>query len=809
MLSLTDALANLSNLPMISNMLSGGFFDQKVMNNIWSFIWFVVAYAIVFIIIPTKVLKLKLCDGEFLDNAMISIIISQVTLASIVYVLGFMKIYNRLTLGLSIIFVILFYVKFKNRISFRKKLNDFIFSFADVISGQLKFSLIVRNYFNDKISNISHGLKRFIKWYFDKNVVYHLLGSVCLFVLLIRRGYFAMTSQAFPTSDVSVHTSWINFLDADYIFCDGIYPFALHNIVSAFSKITFIDVVTVMRFLGPLNAVFMGVVLMAVISRIFKSPAASVVTGMIYCLSSFGTGAVVDRLFFTLPQEYGMLFIIPTGYFMVKFLEDQRNVDGIAFAFAASMTVSAHFYNAFFSVPLCFCLVLPYIPVLFKKKVFIKMVLSVILAAVISVGPMLFGLTLGYHWQGSLDWALSMMEKDNSSDDSSAEIEEKKEEVNSEDEEQGPNFIEKSINSFKFTMKSVTDYWGYVIYACSAASIVMGAAVLFLTSKKKQGRVGIGLGLNMLLFNYLIMNPKTFGLPSLVTGDRSPIYLVYLGALMLGVPFGLFWIVFEDRFKPVRWVGSVAIVLATAYVIVFMGSTYWSSAYFRLSYSAVTENYYKIKETHRKDTWTIISTVDELSLTRNKGWHYELWEFVFRMEQYESTRVIQIPTEYVYFVIEKRPLKYADTSYLGQPLTLYPRISKDAANQLLTEQTVRTSRKSDYYGVYENRYAIMSKAYFWAEKYMSYFPDQMSIYYEDMDIIIYEIKQNMYALNNFAIDYGYNTITMEQWLLEHPDALGGNTTPVVSESDLSVDGTSAEGENTSTEGEMASATAIP
>ena len=92
---------------------------------------------------------------------------------------------------------------------------------------------------------------------------------------------------------------------------------------------------------------------------------------------------------------------------------------------------------------------------------------------------------------------------------------------------------------------------------------------------------------------------------------------------------------------------------------------------------------------------------------------------------------------------------------------------------------------------------------------MLYFPDQMSIYYEDMDIIIYEIKQNMYALNNFAIDYGYNTITMEQWLLEHPDALGGNTTPVVSESDLSVDGTSAEGENTSTEGEMASATAIP
>ena len=793
MQSIYDALANLTNLPMISNMLSGGFFDQKVMNNIWSFIWFAVAYAIVFIIIPAKVLKLKLCDGDFLDNAMISIILSQVTLASIVYVLSFMKIYNTLTLVLSIIFVILFYVKFKNRISFRKKLNDFVFSFADVLNGQLKFSLIVHNYISDKISNISHGVKRLIRWYFDKNVIYHIIGTVCLLVLVIRRGYFAMTSQAFPTSDVSVHTSWINFLDAGFIFSDGIYPFSMHNIVSAFAKITFIDVVTVMRFIGPLNAILMGIVLMAFTQRIFKSTAASVVTGMVYCLSSFGTGAVVDRIFFSLPQEYGMLFIIPTGYFMVKFLEGQRIVDGMAFAFAASLTVSAHFYNAFFSVPLCLCLVLPYIPVLFQKKVFIKMVLSVILAAIISVGPLLFGLTLGYHWQGSLNWAVSMMEKDSgNSKEESSETKDKEKQDKQEDEaeqDQGPNFIEKSINSFKFTMKNITDYWGYVVYIFSVLAIVGGGVVLFATSKKKQGRVAIGLGLYMLLFNYLIMNPGTFGLPALITGDRAPVYLVYMGAMMIGVPFGLFWIVFEDRAKPVRWVASVAVVLVTAYVIVFAGSTYTSSAYFRLSYSSVTENYYKIKETHRKDTWTIVSTVDELSLTRNKGWHYELWEFIFRMEQYDSTRVIQIPTEYVYFVVEKRPLKYAETSYLGQPLTLYPRISQDAANQLLTEQTVRTSRKSDYYGIYENRLALMSKAYFWAEKYMQYFPDQMSVYYEDMDIIIYEIKQNMYALNNFAIDYGYNTITMEQWLLEHPEALGGQPAPVVSESDLSAEET--------------------
>ena len=790
MLSLSDALANLLNLPMISNMLSGGFFDQKVMNNIWSFIWFVVAYAILFIIIPAKVLKLKLCDGEFIDNAMISITISQVTLVSIVYVLAFMKIYNTVTLVLSIIFVILFYVKYKNRISFRKKANEFIYTFSDVMTGQRKISLMVQNYLREKISNTSHGVRRFFTWYFNKNVVYHLIGTLCILVLLIRRGYFAMTSQAFPTSDVSVHTSWINFLDAGYIFSDGIYPFALHNVVSAFAKVTFIDVVTVMRFIGPLNAVFMGMTLMIVITRIFKSPAASIITALVYCLSSFGTGAVVDRIFFSLPQEYGMMFIIPTGYFMVKFLEDQRNVDAIAFAFAASMTVAGHFYDAIFAVPLCLCLVIPYIPVLFNKKVIVKMVLSVVLAAVVSLAPFFVGLTLDYHWQGSLDWAVSMMEMGDKSDSEDAEDASKQEETKEKDESeeqaesQGPGFIEKAEKSFRNTVKEYTEFWGTVVYICSAISIVGGAAVLFLTSKKKQGRVAIGFGLNMIFFNFVFMNAGMFGLPSLIASDRSVNYLIYLGAITVGIPFGLFWCLFEDRVKPVRWVASVAVVLVTAIVIVFGAHTYTSSAVFRLSYSSVTEQYYKIKATHRKDTWTIVSTVDELALTRNKGWHYELWEFVFRMEQYDNTRVIQIPTEYVYFVVEKRPLNYAEPTYLGQSLTLYPRISKDAANQLLSEQTIRTRKKSDYYGIYENRHAIMSKAYFWAEKYMSFFPDQMSIYYEDMDIVIYEVKQNMYALNNFAIDYGYNNITMEQWLEEHPEALGNNTQQTVSDSDL-------------------------
>lgn len=783
MLSISDALANLSNLPLISNIMSGDFFNSTVMNNIWSLMWFIVAYVIVFVMIPAKIMNLRLCDGNFLDNALISLIVSQVTIITAVYALSFLKIYNLFTLVLALICVVLVYKKINGKINYREKVRSVIYKLSDVITGQLKLSIIVNEFINNRIKYAAGAVKRFFAFYFNKNIIYHVICTAALLILSLRRCYFSITSAAFPTSDIAVHTTWINFLDGGYVFSDGIYPFGMHNIVSAFAKLTFIDVVTVMRFWGPLNAILMCVVFMALLCKVFKSPAAYTVTAIIYCVSSFGSGAVIDRVFFTLPQEYGMLFIFPTAYFMVKFIEEQKTIDGVTFAMAASMTVSAHFYNAIFAVPLCFCLVIPYVTKIFKKGVFKNMVLSVILAAALCLAPMGIGRLLGYPWQGSLDWAVSMMNLGSDDKEAAVESEEtaKADEDEKQEEEKGPSFIEKSLQSFEWTAKSYTDFWGYVVMICSAVSIAVGIIALIIKKIPTAARVAIGLGLNMFVFNYFILHAGYFNLPSLIAGDRALNYLIYIGAIMFGVPIGLLWMFFEEKIRPIRWVASVASVVAIAIVVVFMGHTYQSSAYYRLSYSAVTQNYYKIKNTREKNTWTIVSTVDELALTRNKGWHYELWEFIFSLEQYESTKVVQIPTEYVYFVIEKRPLNYNEPSYLGEELKTYGKISYTDARRLLTEDTVRTSKKSDYYSKYEIRSAIMSKAYYWAIKYMQYFPDQMRVYYEDSDIIIYEVHQNMYALNNFAIDYGYNTTTLEQWLILHPEALGNVN---VSASDL-------------------------
>lgn len=50
----------------------------------------------------------------------------------------------------------------------------------------------------------------------------------------------------------------------------------------------------------------------------------------------------------------------------------------------------------------------------------------------------------------------------------------------------------------------------------------------------------------------------------------------------------------------------------------------------------------------------------------------------------------------------------------------------------------------------------MAKAYYWAQEYEKYFKNEMDVYYEDQELIVYRVRQNVYAINNFSIDYGMN-----------------------------------------------------
>ena len=75
-------------------------------------------------------------------------------------------------------------------------------------------------------------------------------------------------------------------------------------------------------------------------------------------------------------------------------------------------------------------------------------------------------------------------------------------------------------------------------------------------------------------------------------------------------------------------------------------------------------------------------------------------------------------------------------------------ISREAA---LKEIGNAYSDPDDYYKY--KRLELMSRMNAWVLSYRKAFPDEMQVFYEDDEIVVYRLKQNTYALNNLAIDY--------------------------------------------------------
>ncbi len=134
-------------------------------------------------------------------------------------------------------------------------------------------------------------------------------------------------------------------------------------------------------------------------------------------------------------------------------------------------------------------------------------------------------------------------------------------------------------------------------------------------------------------------------------------------------------------------------------------------------------------------------------MTWGRGYHYETIEFLRNQAELKEDTGITIPTDTVYFFIEKVPILYLD--YLN---TIRPEreISLEGAETPLPQ----VKGILPYIG--DERWVTMSHMYYWAQAFRELYPNEMEVYYETDDFVCYRIRQDGFSLYNFAIDYGYN-----------------------------------------------------
>lgn len=640
------------------------------------------------------------------------------------------------------------------------------------------------------------------------DVLQWILTGAVLLALFWVYGRQLVLTYGYRASDIPVHLNWINQMSRGNLFVSGVYPFGFHCMIYYLHTVFRIDTYMILCLFYLVQVFFIHMVFLAMLKMLCRSKYLPYAGTLIYILGSFWARQTYSRFYSSLPQEFGMIFVIPSVYFLIRFFQIEKEQLKTKetkiilgnFALAFSLTLAIHFYGTMIAGLCCIGIAIGFCTHFLNKEYFRRIMLTGIISVFLAVLPMAIAFAGGTPMQGSLGWGLSVISggkktdtadqvktgnlsvQNRSLEEIAAQLQENsanqdggsgEEVVQNTTEAPKPSMTEKmkSVlekiaripekikNTWKMMAQRIWDFvintptkWpSYAILAGIACLIVLGI-VFCVIRNAGYGKMLLSVGLCMGILT-LLLCAGNLGLPVLMDPARCSIYYTYLLAAALTVlADGIISLLFMQGvlkicLDPISFMITVGLVVG-GISQGWMKVSDFSSGY--VSNGALTCLANIIKENEDK-TWTIVSANDETQMGLDHGWHYETITFLRKQENLKKDTEIIIPTKNVYFFIEKIPLDYSVT-YAGSGQS----ISKKGASQSLPN----SGGISMYQG--EGRWILMSRMYYWAQAFMAKYPNDMKVYYESEDFICYVMPQNMYHQYNFAIDYGYNQVQAQE-----------------------------------------------
>ena len=648
-----------------------------------------------------------------------------------------------------------------------------------------------------RVKNRSMAVLKKAVWLFYCEVVCNtlqwILAGAVIAALFWIYGRQLVLTYGYRASDIPVHLNWINQMSRGNLFASGVYPFGFHCMVYYLHAVFGFDTYVILCVFYLVQVFFIHIVLLAMLKLLCRSLYLPYAGIMVYILGSFWARQTYSRFGSSLPQEFGMIFVIPSVYFLIRFFQtEKKNLKNRetklilgCFALAFSLTLAIHFYGTMIAGLCCIGIAVGFCTRFLNKEYFRRIMLTGIISVFLAVLPMGIAFAGGTPLQGSLGWGLSVINGDSSDTEDTSENEAAQKQAM---EEMAARLIENTQNSNsesvhtgeipiiteapkhsladkareipkkmknlremmirriqEFIINSQEQWCAYAVLAGIAVLILLGLMFIILR-RITYGEMLMSAGFCMGILT-LLLCAGNLGLPVLMDPARCSIYYVYLLIVSITVlGDGLLYLIFMPRILTIpRNAVSFILTVSMAAGMIHQGlvkkpdfiSDYVSNGAFTCLTNIIKEN--------KDETWTIVSANDETQMGLDHGWHYETITFLRKQEHINKDTKLIIPTEKVYFFIEKIPLNYS-VVYSGSGQS----ISKKGASQSLPN--------SGGIGMYqgEGRWILMSRMYCWAQAFMEMYPNEMKVYYESEDFVCYVIPQNMYHQYNFAIDYGYN-----------------------------------------------------
>lgn len=601
----------------------------------------------------------------------------------------------------------------------------------------------------------------------------------------------------YGASDVPVHNYWINGLIDNKLYIAGIYPMGMHCMLYYLATVLNMPVYVTLRLFWLVQYSMIAAVLLAFLKGCCTSRFLPYLGAIGFVGLKWFVGITYSRFGSTLPQEYGMMYILPSIFFLIAFFREregelEKGINRIrctsswfllGFAMSFSLTLASHFYDTMIAGILCIGIAVGYSYWFWRKEYFPRIILAGIFSILMAVLPMAVAFLTGKSLQGSMYWAMNVIGLREYTELIFRILSIGAVAVTA----GGAVLIVRGIRKGKISfgdrpvrkhslparvffqaigvilLAAViyigwkyrdTILWGFrqnvirldTLSWCFCIALVVGCIQRYYT-EKMEGAASLSLIAAEIILG-LILVSGSLGWPMLMEPYRVCIYAAYLipaiAVMALDGAAQLLYLVRSEKLQ-----GAVAFVLAVVFLVVgsqvdLLRGSFGGGSLEMNEAILCTTNILRDNQGYN-DKWTIVSANDELRMIEKYGRHTETIDFLEDMEYWNSNKEVTIPTERVYFYIEKIPLNYAN-GYGGE----IPVVSEEeAAKPLPTNTGINAYNGPD-------RAVTMSRMYYWAQEFRKLYPNEMKVYFENERFVCYYIEQNTYRLYNFAIDYRYN-----------------------------------------------------
>lgn len=628
----------------------------------------------------------------------------------------------------------------------------------------------VKTLFADVAELIGGKLKaeweKFLKMMQGRWWEYGLL-SVILIYGAVYFSYGAFCDYSYGFGDMYPHNAWIYGLAQGQIFSAGVYPEGMHCFLYAMHTLFGIRIYSCLLFTAGIHILIFLLSAYVLFKEVFRwryTPMlalAAFLTVDVVCINEIYS---MSRLQWTLPQEFGLFTQFLCAAFLVRYLRlagPARKPEGgykavffksyrpmhfpgeierppeytrnywdenlLVFLLALAASLAVHFYVTIMAFFLCVAFVPAGLCKILNPKRLLPLVAAAFCGFFLAVLPMAGALASGIPFQGSIGWAMSVIngtegegggeiildesgeeitgnifdsfreDQDNQNTDGAENPGQAGQDMPMSPEQAYPgaeafetkpqlslgqrmerlgealwNKLQALYNDAYVTLyrperAGLIVFWTIVALALWLAARVVLTGIGLIKGSEEYDPASVDGYFSLTLSSVIFMTmycAASLGLPSLIAGSRLCSIAQLLILGVMMIPIDLLMSIVMPR-VPELVVRAVSVLcVAAIYLGTMVTGTLHGYLYYELTrYNAAVMVTYSITNRLPAGSFTVVSTVDELYQLNQYGYHEEAINFVNKSDDEEYS----LPSEHVFIYVEKKPLEYAQSHFFAGP----------------------------------------------------------------------------------------------------------------------------------------------